>query len=82
MTMGMNAGIPDPSARYEALFARIDELRDAALALEREAVARRQPDLRTAGRYQQMLEESEADDLERRALRLRRQAAELESEIR
>lgn len=81
MNAGINAGIPDPSARYEALFGRIDELRDAALDLERQAVADRRPDLRTAGTYPQMLIEAEADELERKALRMRRQAAELEWEI-
>lgn len=78
----INAGLPDPNARYEALFNQIDGLRDDALDLERRAVASRQPDPRTAGTYPQMLIEAEADELERKALRLRRRAAELESEIR
>lgn len=73
---------PSPSERAMAeRFDRIDRLREKALDLERQAVADRHPHLRTAGSYLQMLTEAEADDLERRALRLRRQAAELEWEL-
>ncbi|WP_341257825.1 hypothetical protein [Gordonia malaquae] len=73
---------PSPSERaMRARFDQIDELRATALDLERQAVADRQPSLRTAGSYLQMLTEAEADDLERRALRLRRRAAELEWEL-
>ena len=82
MSHGINAGVATSEQRNEALIHRIDELRDAALDLERQAVADRRPDLRTAGTYPQMLVEAEADELERKALRLRRQAAELEWEIR
>ncbi|GEE00393.1 hypothetical protein nbrc107696_08390 [Gordonia spumicola] len=73
---------PSPSERaMQARFDQIDALREQALELERQAVADRHPPLRTAGSYRQMLTEAEADDLERKALRLRRQAAELEWEL-
>lgn len=67
--------------RQERLIHRIDALRDQALELERAAAAERRPEIRVIGTYPQMLREAGAADMEGKALRLRREAADLEWEL-
>lgn len=62
--------------------AQIEDLRARALGLERQAVADRKCTWNDMGSYGQMMRESGADDLEKKAMTLRRSAAELESNLR
>ncbi|WP_238403776.1 hypothetical protein [Gordonia desulfuricans] len=68
--------------RRREVTARVDELRDRALDLERQAVVDRVRTWSSMGTYEQMLRETGADDLEKKAMRLRRSAAELEMTLR
>lgn len=68
--------------RRREVAARVDDLRDRALDLERQAVADRSRTWSSMGTYEQMARETGADDLEKKALRLRRSAAELEMNLR
>lgn len=67
--------------RRREVAAQIDELRVEALMLERRAVAARRTDLRSIGSYSQVMASVEADDMEKKALRLRRRAAEIERQM-
>ncbi|MCZ0914105.1 hypothetical protein O0V02_17035 [Gordonia amicalis] len=67
--------------RRRELTAQVDELRVEALMLERRAVAARRTDLRSIGSYSQVMASVEADDMEKKALRLRRRAAEIERQM-
>lgn len=77
-------GSPGRSAaatRRGELQVQVDDLRAEALSLERMAVGHRQTDLRNVGSYSQVMASVEADDMERKGLRLRRRAAEIERQM-
>ncbi|MDJ0454075.1 hypothetical protein [Gordonia amicalis] len=67
--------------RRREVTAQVDDLREQALALERQAVSWRQTTLRSVGSYAQVMASVEADDMEKKALRIRRRAAELEHDM-
>ena len=67
--------------RHREVTAQVDDLRHRALTLERQAVADRVRSWSSMGTYEQLLRETSSDDLEKKALRLRRSAAELEMTI-